>query len=247
MKKTVSMLSLAFCAAFCAQNAGATVFDDFRNKLQGEYMKPFARDIGGLMGQADFHSARPDGFPGVDVGMIVTGQGKPIDSDKVLKDSGVGAFALPVAQASIGLPANFGVSVRGFSALGATWIGGGVKYGILKHSVAKFLPDLTAMAYYDVLSHDYLKVKHFSMSLAASFDLPVVKPYLGVGFDNTKLETKVASVGGEVALPGDSVSVTEVRGTAGVSVTPFPFAYVFGGASLLHGALGFTGGLGVTF
>lgn len=247
MKKTSFALSIALLSALCAADASANIFDDFGKRLQGEYMKPFARDIGGLMGQADFHSARPDGFPGADIGMVVSGQFKPADGDKLLKDAGVGAFALPVAQASIGLPANLGVSVRGFSALGATWIGGGLKYGIAKHSVVKFLPDLTAMAYYDVLSHDYLKVKHFSMSLAASFDLPVVKPYLGVGFDNTKLESKVASSAGSAVLPGDSVTVTEFRGTAGVSVTPFPFAYMFGGASLLHGSVGFTGGLGVTF
>jgi len=241
MKKLVLISAIALMTASAAS---ASVFDDFRDKLQSQYMKPFARDIGGLLGAADFHSGRTVGFPGFDVGVTGSVQATPSSDNGILRDSGVKMFGLPLVQATVGLPYNIDVSARGMSMAGATIIGGGIKYGVFRHDLAKMLPDVSVGAFYDSLSQDYVKMNHFSTSLAASFDLPIVKPFASAGMDWTHLEAKVD--GGDVTS-GASVNTAEPRFSVGVGVTPFPLVYAFGAYNWLHGNSGFELGAGVRF
>ena len=98
-------------------------------------------------------------------------------------------------------------------------LGAGLRYGVFKHTVAKMLPDLTVSAFYDALNNDYVKFRHYSFDVTAGFDLPVVKPYVGIGFDESKLETKVNGVG---VSAGEDTKSSEFRFMAGVSANPIP-------------------------
>lgn len=247
MKKILAVAVLGcLTSTIAVKTAGAVnIFDEFKNSATKQLMEPFAKDLGGLLGGADFHSGRAIGFPGFDVGVVAVGQFKPNADNLILKNAGVKAFGLPLVSAQVGLPFNIDVGVRGLPVQGATVVGAGLRYGVLKHTLAKFMPDLAVSAYYDILSHDVLKAKHLSFSACASFDIPFIKLFIGAGMDKTTLETKIALPDGTSS--GDSVSVSGTRLTAGVNITPFPFTYVFGAYSILHGEGGAQAGLGVKF
>ena len=50
-----------------ATSASATPWGDIQNHATASNLKPFALDLGGLLGGAAFHSGRAIGFPGFDV------------------------------------------------------------------------------------------------------------------------------------------------------------------------------------
>ena len=134
--------------------------------------------------------------------------------------------------------------VRGVGYSGFSIIGGGLRYPLLKSgTVTKFIPDLSVSAYYDVITYDYFKGSHMSLDAAASFDIPVIKPYVGVGLDRTRLEVKNVSAG----LNGASGTISKTRYTMGVRFSPLPLLYVYGAYNVLHGQAGYSVGAGAKF
>lgn len=236
---------LAAVAVVCVSSIlRAAPFDEFKDRASSELLKPFARDLGGLLGGADFHSGRSVGFPGFDVGGVGVIQSKPGSDNKIFNDAGVKAFGLPLVQAAIGLPFNVDLAVRGVSAAGISIVGGGLRYGIYKSGLAKFIPDVSVSAFMDKLDHDYFKATHYSMDVSASFDIPVIKPFVGIGFDNTKVEVKQAA---NPLLAGVSATSKDMRYTAGINFSPIPLIYVFGAYSIFHGVPGMQFGMGARF
>ncbi|MDD4003778.1 MAG: hypothetical protein PHW69_01075 [Elusimicrobiaceae bacterium] len=247
MKKTLVIMTTIALSAVLAAPAKASIADDFRNNLTKDAMEPFAADFGGLIGLSDFHTGSAVGFPGFDVGVTVNGQFSPGKGDTILESASIKTFAVPMVQATIGLPFDFEACVRGVGYSGNTLIGGGLRYGVMKHTLAKFLPDIMAGIFYDKFKNDSLDLNHLSASVSATFDLPFVKPFIGIGIDRTKLTAQVPSSWGLPVAAGDSVTVTKPRLSAGVNITPFPLTYIYGGYCWLHGNNGFTAGLGARF
>jgi len=224
--------------------AWADPFADFKTYVNTALLKPFTKDIGGLIGGADFNSGRTLSFPGFDIGLATVVQFKPDSDNLVLKNAGVDAFGLPTVQVSAAIPTlGVDVAVRGLSVSGLSIVGGGLKYGVYKSGIAKFIPDVTVSAFYDTIKYDYFKGNHYSFNVAASFDIPVIKPFVGLGYDKTKLEIKNIST----TLNGIEAKTGETRMTVGAKMTPFPFTYVYGAYSMLHGNSGAQFGLGVKF
>jgi hypothetical protein len=134
--------------------------------------------------------------------------------------------------------------VRGVGYSGFSIVGGGLRYGLLKSgTLTKFIPDVSVSAYYDVISYDYFKGSHMSLDASASFDIPVIKPYVGVGIDRTKLEIKNVST----LLNGTDASISKPRYTVGVRLSPLPLLYVYGAYNILHGQTGYSIGAGAKF
>jgi hypothetical protein len=237
-------LLLAVVLFVFANTARADYFEDFKKEVQESLIKPFAEDFGGLIGGADFNSGRTVGFPGFDVGLVLVAQSKPNDDNKILKNAKVNTFGIPFLQGSIGLPlVGMDVAVRGITYSGLTVIGGGVRYSFHKSGIAKFIPDVMVSGFYDVINYEYFKGSHYSLNASASFDIPVVKPFVGIGFDNTEIEVK----GTNTSLDGVSASTGKIRSTAGIKIIPFPFLYVFGAYSIFHGQSGYQLGAGAKF
>lgn len=246
MKKCITnSLLVVFAVAVFSSGAFAKPFDEFKDRVQTEYIKPFARDLGGLLGGADFHSGRAMGSPGFNVGGVGVIQFKPEKDNKILTAAGVDTFGIPLIQVGVGLPYKINLVARGMSAAGVTTIGGGLRYGIYKSGMlTKFIPDISVGVFIDKLTHDYFKATHFSASISASLNLPVVKPFVGFGYDNTKLEVKDAT---NPLLRGMSATAKDIRYTAGVEFSPIPLFYIFGAYSVFHGSPGAQFGLGAGF
>ncbi|MCM2267280.1 MAG: hypothetical protein NDI60_05820 [Elusimicrobiales bacterium] len=245
MKKL--MLSLCLLPLLAA-GAKADPFEDFKAQIaaQGEaLLKPFAMDLGGVIGGNDFNSGRGLGFPGFEAGLAATVQAKPSNSNRLLRDADVNAFGAAMLHAGAALPfLGADVMVRGTGYSGFSVIGGGLRKEIIKSgTLTKFIPDVSVSAYYDVIDYDYFKGSHLSLDAAASFDIPVIKPYVGVGIDRTTLEIKNVNA----ALNGVDATISKPRYTLGVRLSPLPLLYVYGAYNILHGETGYSLGAGAKF
>lgn len=240
MKKL--MLSL-FMLPLLAAGVKADPFSKFKDNVQDAYLKPFAADLGGVLGANDFNSGRGLGFPGFEAGLAATLQAKPSTENRILRNADVKTFGAAMLHAGAALPLiGADIMVRGTGYSGFSIIGGGLRYPLLKSgTVTKFIPDVSVSAYYDVIDYDYFKGTHMSLDAAASFDIPVIKPYVGVGLDRTKLEVK--------NVPGVSASgtISKPRYTFGVRFSPLPLLYVYGAYNMLHGQTGYSMGAGAKF
>lgn len=249
MKRFMKFAMAVLAAVFIFNGAArADAFGDFKTYAGETYLKPFAKDFGGLIGGSDFNSGRAVGFPGFDVGVTAVVQSRPDAANKILKNANVKAFGLPLLHASVGLPVvGADIGLRGMSVSGLSVMGAGVTYPVFKSgTLTKFIPDVSVAVFYDVINYDYFKGNHISFDVSASLDIPVIKPFAGIGCDRTKIEAK-GLTGAVAPVNGASGTASGERFTLGVKLVPLPFTYVFGAYSILHGIAGYQAGLGVKF
>lgn len=245
MKKiAISLCLLSLLAA----GAKADPFSDFKTQIQAQgkaLLKPFAQDVGGLIGANDFRSGRTIGFPGFEAGLAAAVQAKPSPENKLLRNAGVDAFGVALLHGGAALPViGADVMVRGVSYSGFSIVGGGLRKDVIKSgTLTKFIPDVSVAAFYDVINYNYFKGSHLSLDASASFDIPIVKPYVGVGVDRTTLEIKNVSA----LLNGVDATISKPRYTLGVRLSPMPLLYVYGAYNILHGQTAYSAGAGVKF
>jgi hypothetical protein len=205
-------------------------------------LKPFARDLGGLMGSNSFHTARPLGFSGFELSADDAVQFAPDKNDTILRAGGAKPIWMPMVQADIGMPYRFDGFVRGTSYQGFTMAGGGLRYGLLKTNDKSWAPQLLAVLEGDVAADPYFSATHYGGGIAASIGNRFIAPYLGAGFDATQV-----TVGSDSTLNGTSVSVLEPRFTAGTQIALRAFVYAHLSYVYMHRQNGAQGGLGVRF
>ncbi len=225
--------------------AGGDQFGLFKQYVTQASLKPFTRDLGGILGSAAFHNGRSLGFSGFDIGVHGGIQLRPERGNEILRRSGVGAFGLPWVQAEIGMPFRFDGLIRGISFQGLTIAGGGLRYGLLKVSDRPLTPQLLLSTVAHSVAHKDFSASHIGASLVASVGVPMATPYIGLGLDRTRVVVRAADT--DPSLVGAVTSTLESHFTAGVSVRPYPFVYVQGAFTLAHGQPGFDTGFGIRF
>jgi hypothetical protein len=242
MKNILGLLALL---AVLAPSAHADPFSDFQTRVRDEYVKPFALDLGGVLGGASAHTGRALGVPGFWAGAVGAVQFRPDKDDRILRDAGVKAFGLPLIEAGIGLPFKIDVIVHGISAMGASIYGGGLRYGVYRTDlVDSFLPNVSISAFGDKVNHKYFSASHGALNAAATWNLPIVKPFFVAGFDVTEVKVGAATVPG---VAGTKATARGSRFSAGVDVHPLPLISLRGAYTLRHGIPGFDIGLGAQF
>ena len=191
-----------------------------------------------------FHQGKALGFPGFDIGIHVPARKVSADNE-IVKAAGIDTFMFPALQAEIGLPAKIDVLARYMGYAGSNLIGVGGRYGIFKGSLP-LMPSLSVQGMYTMLdvNADANKFKANTMSVAAvaSFNIPVVDPYVGLGFDSTSVEPDSS-----LSLPGMKGSASNYRLEAGINLSLFPLTYLQLGGVLINSDLSYTAGLGVKF
>ena len=220
-------------------------YSDFESRVNAAAIKPFALDLGGLLGASSFHSGRSLGMPGFEAGVVGVVQSKPDRNNLILRNSGIDAFGLPLVRGAVGLPFNIDIAAHGIKLEGASVIGGGLRYGIFQSSLlTQFLPSVGISAFGDRVTHRAFRAEHFGFSVCAGWDIPIITPFIGVGLDSTRVTVKAATAAGVV---GFSEIAKGYRATLGADVTPFPFMRLRGAYLLLHGVVGGMASLGVQF
>lgn len=208
------MSNKIFCFAFASllglSCASAADYDNFRNLAPGG-LKPFARDVGSLLGSGSNQTARPLGFAGFDIGVRGVAQFRPSSGNNVLKKNNM--FGLGVVQAEIGMPYRIDGFVRGGAFEGISMAGGGLRYGLWNLSDEKYKINAMLVGMANMATHRYFYAVHFNTGLVLSINVPVAAPYLGVAYDFTRFEAQAVN---DASLVGKKVSVSAARFTAGV-------------------------------
>ncbi len=239
------MKTLLAALLLLATSAHADPFADFQSKIQTEYVKPFALDLGGVLGGASAHTGRTLGMPGFWVGAVASVQMRPDRDDRVLRDAGVKAFGVPMIEAGVGLPFKIDVIVHGVSGGGVSIYGGGLRYGLYRTDlVDTFLPNVSISAFGDKVNHRYFSASHGDVNAVATWNLPIVKPYFLAGFDVTEVKVGAATTAG---VTGAKATARGTRFSAGVDLHPLPLISLRGAYTIRHGIPGFDLGLGVQF
>lgn len=248
MKKS---LSLFFAGITLAMFATPLRADDLSNNLTAninqQSLDVLAKDLGALMGGGSFHQGKSLGFPlGFDIGAHVPVVGLH-DDDVILRDDGSTLQAV-WGQAEIGLPGKINLIGRYGKLLDANMIGGGLRFGLFSPSVPG-IPALSVSGLYSKMTHDYLDLNTISVNAVLSLELPFIHPYLGGGYDHTKLEPTAqafsgAPVGVSRSLEG---SANGYRVEAGINVSLLPFTYLTLAGGLANGQKMYHAGAGVKF
>jgi hypothetical protein len=237
-----ALLALALAAAVPARADQYGGFQEFSDRGA---LEPFCRDLGGLLGSATYHGGRSLGFSGFDVGARYSVQFAPHPENRILRRRDVKTFMLPWVQAEVGLPFRLDGFVRGISFEGLTIVGGGVRYGLLQPSDKPWTPQLLVSGVAHAVVHQYFSMTHQGGSVVLSAGTPKFTPYIGGGFDRTTL--LVRSSTNDPTLNGTQVTTIESRGSVGMQLRPWQFAYLNVAFALLHGRTGAEAGLGIRF
>ncbi len=243
-------ITLAFTAALFIIGgaiAHADPFDQFRSYLSSQFLDPFAKDLGAVLGGGSLHTGEALGFPGVDIG-IHTPIKRVDGKDDIANAAGVKYLAIPWLQAEIGLPLNTGLFIRGMTAYGTKVIGGGLSYSVFKSKIPG-MPELSVSWTYNHLDHTYLTARTWSLNTALSLNIPIVTPFVAGGYDRTNVSPKDAAFTG----PGASVAKgvegnsSGYRVEGGVNIGFLPLSYLTLAAGAANGEMLYHAGLGVRF
>ncbi len=222
-----ALLSCLCSALLGAAPAAAAGYDGF-NAIGPDGLKPFARDLGGLLGSGANQTARPLGFSGFDIGVRAAAQFTPSHGNNALKKDNM--FGAGFIQAEIGMPYRIDGFVRGGAHEGLAVAGGGLRYGLWNVSDEKYHINAMLNLMGNMASHRYFYAVHFNTSLVCSMNVPVLSPYIGAGFDFTRLEAQIVA---DPSLSGKRVSVSEPRFTAGLRAR-LKLGYIAGGFTYTH-------------
>lgn len=232
--KKVFVLLFALFAFIPAARAAGNIADDFRAHFGvNSDLAAYNKDIGALIGIADFHTGRGTTFPGFDIGATMTAV-KPSSANNISSEDYIytGFLSAETKIPVVGL----GVVVRGTDLNGFESLGGGLKYNFSLLETVHF----SLGAFYDRAKTEWYTQDHYSASAAASMNVLFLTPYVGVGYDYGEIKTRGFA-------HNRSSSDGAARYTAGVNFKPFPFVYVFASYTKTAGNEGFQGGLGLNF
>ncbi|MBO4555540.1 MAG: hypothetical protein J5706_02180 [Elusimicrobiales bacterium] len=220
--------------------AEAGYYDNFRFASK-DAIKPFARDIGSMLGTGTANTARPLGFSGFDIGVHGASMLKPSKSNTVLKDNK--AIGFGAVQLEIGMPYRIDGFIRGNEYEGIAAVGGGLRYGLWNVSDENYKVNAAIAVMGNMASATSFYAVHWNATLVMSMNLPVVSPYISAGMDSTYL---VAQSMEDALLDDVSVRTTLPRYAAGLR-TKFGLAYLSGEAAYTHGQMVLGAGAGLRF
>lgn len=194
--------------------------------LDRDGLKPFARDLGGLLGAGLNQTARPLGFSGFDIGVRAVSQSKPSLGNNALPRR---PFGLAFIQAELGMPYRIDGFIRAGSYEGIALAGGGLRYGLWNVSDQKNYINAMLVVASSLATHKYFHAVHFNASVVCSVNRPVFTPYVGVGVDSTSLQAKTYT-----GTLGDKAKTAEMRYSAGIRAK-IRLLYIAAGATYTHG------------
>ncbi len=247
MKIRRLVLAASVLLAFSPAVRADEFSDNFTANLNPPSLKAFAKGMGSLLGAGSFHTGETLNFPiGFDVGFHVAGVQIKNDNP-ILRDN---KSFIPVGwlQAELGLPARVNLIARYGKLFNADLYGGGLRVGLIKSELPG-LPSVSLTGLYDEARHDYFKAKTLTTNVVLSFDVPIVHPYIGAGYDYTRVDptSKAFATAPASVNRGLDAKASGYRVEAGVNLSIIPFTYMTLGGGLANGGKMGHVALGVRF
>ena len=236
---SIALLAIFTLAVSQVMGQDGGFYDEFKEYAEDqieEVATPIVEAFGIAVGGGLYHTAATHGVLGFDVGFRAMMVMVPEGESDLLDSADVTFFPVPAIQASVGLPMDFEVMVRGFSVKfedeTISLFGAGVKKNFTPNIPVPGLPDISAMiAYHSFKASDVLTSSHLSFDLMVSKKFMIITPYAGFGYDKTKMDIEYIYVPPPPLTSEDvkyTIDASTARFTVGLNVTPFPFVKIFG-------------------
>jgi len=230
------------------------MFEEFKKKFDEKYVKPFNKDLTGLVCSNVLNTAESLGLftavpPSIGLNIKACFVGKKISQDNIIlnevfKNASVKVVPFGVIQIEKGLPLNLDFIVRYSGYENFLLYGFGIKYKFL--SLPPIIPiiNISAAGFYNILeAKDILKHTSQSVNLIVSIQkIPFVKPYVLVGFDTSELV-----VDKKVAIVGKNKMDLQTRYEVGINFSFIPVFYFNLGYGYIYNTEGYTLNLGIKF
>lgn len=231
------------------------IFEEFKNRVQNQYVDPFNKDLTGLICSNPLNTAESLGLfkavppsIGLDIGLSVIL--KNISSDNIILKQ---AFEnqsfkyIPFSSLYLikGLPFNIDLIVRFFGYSDVTFYGVGLKYKFLSFPPVIPVVNCALSVLYNKLDvKQILTHNSYSANFIVSIDkLPFIKPYILLGVDNSELTLDENLGIGEIRSKFNNGMRYEV----GLKLSFIPFIYFNLGYSNIYQVDGYFLNLGAKF
>jgi len=175
------------------------IFDEFKKHFEQQYVEPFNKDLTGVVCSNVLNTADSLGLftavpPSIGLNIKLNFVGKKISEDNIIlneafKNIAVKIIPFAVLQIEKGLPLNLDIIARYSGYENFVFYGFGIKYKFLSLPPIVPIVNISAAGFYNILEAKSI-LKHTSQSLniiVSVAKIPVVKPYVLVGMDTSKL------------------------------------------------------------
>ena len=239
MKKILSVCAV-LCFASTIVLAGP--FSKFNEVLDGvsdeqaqKYLNNLSSDLGNIMTGGSFSASAAFGVSGIDVHLKINYNKI---SNEIMEAEGINELYVPMLTGGIKLSDQLDVLAKYGYLQDANIYGGGLRL-LLFEGRDFVIPSISVHGMYTLIKADdgenKLDGNNLGLGTVATFNLPIVTPYVGIGWDKTKISPKSSnkqnlegSYEGFGYYAGVSVSAIIINGTVGISVYDGYVSYTFG-------------------
>lgn len=239
MKKILSVCAV-LCFASTIVLAGPfskfnEVLDVVSDEQAQKYLNNLSSDLGNIMTGGSFSASAAFGVSGIDVHLKINYNKI---SNEIMEAEGINELYVPMLTGGIKLSDQLDVLAKYGYLQDANIYGGGLRL-LLFEGRDFVIPSISVHGMYTLIKADdgenKLDGNNLGLGAVATFNLPIVTPYVGIGWDKTKISPKSSnkqnlegSYEGVGYYAGVSVSAIIINGTVGISVYDGYVSYTFG-------------------
>jgi len=216
-------------------------FDEYQKyseEMINEVGKPVVDFFSMSVNSGMYYTAKTHGLLGFDVGVRTMTVIIPDGESAIMDSVNINYFSMPVIQATLGLPMNIDVTVRGlgipFQDKTVSLYGGGIKKNFNSLIPVPQFPSIAVgAAFHQFKAGDIITSSHLSFTGLASKTFLIITPYVGYSYDINSMKFDYTYIyeesGFEVQVPiSEKIKSNSSRVTLGLTVSPIPFVKVFG-------------------
>ncbi|WP_372518810.1 hypothetical protein [Candidatus Ruminimicrobiellum ovillum] len=239
MKKLLSVFAvLCFVSitVFAGPFAKFNDMLDYTTQEQAQkYLDNLASDLGNIMTGGSFSASAGLGLNGIDLHLKVNYNKV---SSEIFEAEEINELYVPMLTGAVALPGNINILAKYGYMQDTNIYGAGLRYKIFEGKDL-IIPSVSIQGMYTLLKADdginKVDGNNLGLGAVATFNIPIVTPYIGVGWDKTKVNPKSSnkqdlegSYEGFGYYAGVSVSAVIINGTVGISVYDGYVSYTIG-------------------
>ena len=240
MKK---LLVMSFVLCLVSINVFAGPFSKFNEVLNGatsdsqakKYLNDLASDLGNVMTGGSFGASASLGLSGIDLNLKVNYNKV---TNEIMKREGTSELYVPMLTATVGLPYKIDVLAKYGYMQDTNIYGAGLKYLIFEGK-DMVIPAVSVHGMYTMLNaregNNKIDANNLGLGTVATFNIPIVTPYVGIGWNTTKVNPKSSdrqnlegSSDGFGYYAGVAISAVIVNGNLGIGIYDGEVSYTFG-------------------
>lgn len=205
------------------------------DKQAQRYMDHLTSDLGDIMTGGSFGVSAGLGIANVNLNLKVNY--KKV-SNEIMKESGSSEVYVPMLNAAVGLPYDISILAKYGYMQDTNIYGAGLRY-LVYEGKDMIIPAVSVHGMYTMLNardgDNKVDANNLGFGAVATFNIPIVTPYVGLGWDFTKAIAKSSirknmegSYDGFGYYAGVAISALVINGSLGIGVYDGDVSYTFG-------------------